>query len=238
MSGIYLISNTGIITEFDVDTIPNSLNIYFEVYIYTPAQTPAVLSAFANWTSNPKTDPKSNIAIRVQQAQTLLFLGYSEHTNRPAVFNEFYKIIPLRTEAPPFNGTLLDLTLSPAANAPNPGNTISKPFTHTVPDDKFLLEQYQLYLKLSADLPPNMLFSFDPQPMLPNFVKQSNAHYGGNLFNLKPVPQICMFFLLSASSRFPTATSTFPLCCSVRIRAFHVVDQTEKINTNFFFSQG
>ncbi|KAF4636553.1 hypothetical protein G7Y89_g1531 [Cudoniella acicularis] len=202
------ITNFGIVTEFDLDTIPNSNNIYFEIYLYTPENTPAVLSAFANWTSNPNTDIKSNIEIRVQNTQTLAFLGYSEPTFRPAVFNEFYKIPVLSTESGPTNGTLLDVVASPAANAPNPGNTISKPFVHTIPNDKFLLEQYQLYLNLSANLPPNMLYSFDPQAVLPNLVTQSNAHYGGNLFNLEPVPQMWINIVMDYLSPENTTLAT------------------------------
>ena len=180
-------------TEFDLDTIPQANQIYYEIHIYNPSDTTALLKAYANWTVNPKTDIKSNIQLQIRNTITTLFIGYAEHANKPAVFNEFYKITPKFTLFGPTNGTVVDVANSPAANTVSPGNALSKTYSHTISDSAFLLEQYQLFLNISSNLPPGTAMSFNPQAILPNFVTLSNSKNGGNLLNLKPAPQMCKF---------------------------------------------
>lgn len=184
----------GIVTEFDIETISDVNGIYYEIYLYAPSDTPAVLQAFAKWTMDA--DIKSNVEIQIQNKVTLVFLGYSEHTNKPATFNDFYKLTPIQTMFGPTNGSVVSLTNSPVASRPPPGISYSSVFSHEVKDSKFLLEQYALYLNLSANLPDGMTMSFNPQAIIPNLVKENNARNGGNILNLSPVPQMCRSFLL------------------------------------------
>ncbi|RDL32636.1 uncharacterized protein BP5553_09092 [Venustampulla echinocandica] len=181
-------ANYGIVTEFDIETISNGNAIYYEIYLYAPSDTPAILEAFSNWTINA--DIKSNVEVQIQNKITLVFLGYAEPANKPATFNDFYKVTPIKTMFGPTNASVISLTNSPAASRPPPGFSYSSVFSHEVRDSKFLLEQYALYLNLSANLPDDMTMSFNPQAVIPNLVKESNTRNGGNILNLSPVPQM------------------------------------------------
>ncbi|TAQ84222.1 hypothetical protein B7494_g7451 [Chlorociboria aeruginascens] len=183
--------NFGVVTEFDLQTIPNSNDIYYEIYLFPTNDTAGLLEAVANWTNNPNTDPKANIELQVMSDFNLLFLGYSQHTQPPPDFLPFRKFTPSTTIFGPTNGTINDVVNSPAADGPPPGNTYTVSYTHKVPDSTFLLEAYNIWLNSTSQLQDGMVMSFNPQSVLPNFVQQSNANNGGNLWNLEPVPQLC-----------------------------------------------
>lgn len=181
------LTNLGVVTEFDM--ITNDYNkAYYEVYLYKPADTPAVLKAYANYLSNPNVDPKSQAAVQVNPTYTFAFLGYIGTANRPAMFNEFYKIPVLSTVAPPTNGTINQLIF--LGSAPAPGNSYVSSFTHKVVSPDFYLDSFQTYLAINKTLPAGIAYTYQPQGVTPNLVDVGLAvNPSGNLLGIEKTPQ-------------------------------------------------
>lgn len=182
---------SGVVTEFDVMT-NNFTEIYYEIYLYTPANTPALIQAYGNYLANENSDINSNVEIDVTANYSLAFLGYNAHTNKPAVFDAFYQIPAMSTVFPPTNGTPNDVIFGVDGNATPTGSTYGSTFSHRVTDGAFMLESYQTFLDLNARLPPSMHFNYIPQGITPNLVSEGNSRNGGNMLNIAPTPQACM----------------------------------------------
>ena len=166
-------------------------NIYYEIYLYAPNSTAALIDAYGNYLSDPATDVNSNVELEIAANFTLAFYGYNAHTNRPKVFDPFYKIPTASTFFPPTNGTVNDIVFGVDGNATAVGSTYGSTFSHKVPNGKFMQESYQTYLGLKAKLPRGMNFYYIPQGITPNLVKEGNARNGGNLLGLTATPQAC-----------------------------------------------
>ena len=172
----------------------SNTQIYYEIYLYDPERTPAILEAYSNYLTNPEVDLNSSVEIQVAPGFSLIFLGYNGHTNRPVIFNEFYAIPTRSTFFPPTNGTFNDVVFGVDGNATSPGSTYSITFSHKLINANFLLESYQAYRNLSATLPPGLTFYYVPQGITPNLVTQGKARNGGNVLGLTATPQICTCF--------------------------------------------
>ena len=95
---------SGVITEFDLVTVPN--DGYYELRAVGFNDTSAQLGAYGEYLASPSTDPKTTIEIQVQMNQfTTFFLGYAEPTSTSKDFARFAKV-PAKVEIPPTNGTL------------------------------------------------------------------------------------------------------------------------------------
>lgn len=183
------LTNMGIVTAFDLKTYPY-YDIYIEIYLYNQTNTPALLTAYANYLSKPNVDPLSQVAVQVTPKFTLGFYGYIGKANRPAIFNEFYKIPVTTTFSPPTNGTFTDLIFGFYGNAVSPGSSYSASLSHKVVSPQFFQDSYQEYLALSANLPPTVSFNYEPQGVTPNLIAAGRAaNPGGNLLGLESTPQ-------------------------------------------------
>lgn len=101
--------STGIVTRFELYTIPVK-NIWYQVEIYTPAQVPALLDAFAQWQAEGASDVKGTVALIIGLETTTLELIYSAPAEKPAAFAPFYDIPAAVIAVPPTNGTVVSLT--------------------------------------------------------------------------------------------------------------------------------
>ena len=168
-----------------------STDIYYEIYLYAPNSTTALIEAYGNYLSNPATDANSIVELDITANYTLVFYGYNAHTNRPKVFEPFYKIPTQSTFFPPTNGTVNDIVFGFDGRATSVGSTYGSTFSHKVPDGKFMLESYQTYLSMKAKLPSGMNFYYVPQGVTPNLISQGKARNGGNIMNIAATPQAC-----------------------------------------------
>ncbi|RMZ77831.1 hypothetical protein DV737_g4176, partial [Chaetothyriales sp. CBS 132003] len=179
----------GVVTDFDLETNEYT-KVYFEIYLYSPSNTSAVLQAYANYMANPNTDVNTNVEIQVTANFTLVFLGYNGWTNKSVDFEPFYTIPPLATYFPPTNGTINDVVFGVSGNAKSVGSTYDASLAHEVGNGSLLLDSYQIFLDLNQNLPSGMYFSYAPQGISPNLVNYGKLKNGGNLLNLQAVPQI------------------------------------------------
>ena len=180
----------GIVTTFDLMTYPY-YDIYIELYLYSGANTPALLTAYANYLSHPNVDPLSQVAVQVTPNFTIGFYGYIGKANRPSIFNEFYKIPVMTTFAPPTNGTFDNLIFGFYGNATSFGSSYSAALSHKVVSPQILLDGYQTYLDLSKGLPSTVSFNWVPQGVTPNLVKAGlAANPSGNLLGIQSTPQV------------------------------------------------
>lgn len=178
-------------TEFEVLTNTNT-DIYYEIYFYTPENTPALLRAYANYLVN-SSDTHSDFQIELRANYSLGFYGYNIHAERPAAFEEFYQIPTQSTFFPPTNGTFNDVIFGVDGYETSIGSTYGGTFSHRVLDADFLLDSYQTFNDLGAQVPSNAVFTYVPQGVTPNLVEQGRSQNGGNLLNLVATPQVCPF---------------------------------------------
>ncbi|KAI5779347.1 putative 6-hydroxy-D-nicotine oxidase [Geopyxis carbonaria] len=83
--------NFGIVTRFDLLTVPIN-NIWFAVYSYPAASTPAALQAFVEYQTSGSADTKSSLTFLATPSATLVFLVYSSPVATPAAFAPFYAL--------------------------------------------------------------------------------------------------------------------------------------------------
>ena len=178
------------------------MDIYYEIYTYDAENTPAVIQAYGNYLANPNFDSNSNVEIDVTTTYSLAFLGYNGRTNKPAIFDEFYKIPIKSTIFPPTNGTVNDIVFGVDGNAVSVGSTYESTFSHKITDPAFMLKSYQIFLEFNKRLLPNMTFYYIPQGLTPSSVFAGQARNGGNMLNLASVSQACMSPSLAASLLF------------------------------------
>ncbi|KAK8100142.1 fad linked oxidase-like protein [Apiospora kogelbergensis] len=107
--------NFGIVTRFDMHTIP-STDLWYTAYMYSPDKAPELLDSMAQWQQEGAADLRSSAIFSIGLDSVLVLLTYGAHTTAtPAAFEPFYRVAPLVTAIPPTNGTvrsLYDLTSS------------------------------------------------------------------------------------------------------------------------------
>lgn len=184
------LTQLGIVTEFEVQTIPSN-QVYYEIYTYSPENTPALLKAYGEFVADPDTDPASNVGIRVDSRASLAFYGYDGPKNRPAIFNKFYSIPVTSTIFPPTNGSINDVLFRLSQTRRSTSSTYGSSFSHRLTNTSFLAESYEVYRDLVPKLPPGMSLIYAPQGVYPSLVDIANSKNGGNILNLVATPQNC-----------------------------------------------
>ena len=106
--------NFGIVTGYDLYTVPDVYQVWGEILVFHPDQALDVLDAFAEWQQNgAKTDIKSHTALDISLDAVVLGLLYSsphEISTRPAAFAPFAKLTPLQVALPPINTTFASVS--------------------------------------------------------------------------------------------------------------------------------
>ncbi|CAG8908832.1 unnamed protein product [Penicillium egyptiacum] len=182
------LNNFGIVTEYDLTT-NSGIDIYYEIKMYTAANTPAVLAAYGTYLLNA--DINSNVEIQINPSYTLVFYGYLGHVSAPTDFDPFSDIPVASTMYPPTNGSLTELLLTiSSAGLTSAGVSYSGTFSFKVTDSTFLQDTYSTYLEAAASLPSGAVLSYVPQGVIPNVVTQGKSQNGGNLLGLEATPQV------------------------------------------------
>ncbi|PFH57059.1 hypothetical protein XA68_15576 [Ophiocordyceps unilateralis] len=103
-------ANFGIVTKFELDTIPID-KIWYEVLALAKDQALDALDALAKWQlQEGSLDTKGNIVFSVSLDAVLLAFIYTEpQVSRPKCFAPFYNLSPARTIVPATNGTFSSL---------------------------------------------------------------------------------------------------------------------------------
>ncbi|KAF2237141.1 putative 6-hydroxy-D-nicotine oxidase [Viridothelium virens] len=102
-------SNFGIVTRFDVYTVPVK-HIWYEVQTYPLDQADTVLDAFAQWQMHGAPDVKGTVALIMGLDVLTVGLLYSTPAERPECFSTFYGLPGMTAVIPGMNGTLNALT--------------------------------------------------------------------------------------------------------------------------------
>ncbi|KAF2710660.1 FAD linked oxidase-like protein [Pleomassaria siparia CBS 279.74] len=102
-------SNFGIVTKFDIFTIPVH-DIWYQVSIYTADQANACIDAFTEWQLEGSSDLKSTVAMIIGLDTITVGLLYSTTTASPNVFEPFNKLTPAVVAVPATNGTVHSFT--------------------------------------------------------------------------------------------------------------------------------
>ncbi|KAL9115567.1 MAG: hypothetical protein Q9187_007280 [Circinaria calcarea] len=184
-------SNFGIVTQFDLYTIPVK-NIWYQVEIYTTDQVPALLDAFAQWQENGALDVKSTVALIVGLQSTTLGLIYSAPAMKPAAFAPFYDIPAAVVAVPPTNGTVLSLTQILGTTFTNDLMRHDYRGASSKIDAQLYKDVYAFWREQAAAVysatGANMTFTLQPIPV--NLVDQGIAK-GGNPLGLPKVNHQC-----------------------------------------------
>lgn len=105
-------SNFGIVTRFDLYTVPLR-DIWYQASVYSVDQADAILEAYAKWQLNEgAVDTKATIGLGIGLDVISVGLVYAEPAYRPSVFAPLYELEPLAlaVAVPPTNGTVSLLT--------------------------------------------------------------------------------------------------------------------------------
>ncbi|OTA83396.1 hypothetical protein M434DRAFT_400692 [Hypoxylon sp. CO27-5] len=102
--------NFGIVTRFDVYTIPVN-EIWYQLTVYGPDQASSILDVFAEWQLNEgSSDLKANIILSLGTDSHVLGLVYSAPAAQtPSAFAPFSALEPLQVVVPATNGTFTTL---------------------------------------------------------------------------------------------------------------------------------
>ncbi|KAM7211278.1 hypothetical protein V8F06_013335 [Rhypophila decipiens] len=101
--------NFGIVTGYDLYTVPDVYHVWVELLIFPPDQATDVLDALAEWQYDGAiNDIKSHTGLEIGLDVVSLGLFYTapHRTSRPAAFYPFSKLTPLQVALPPTNMTL------------------------------------------------------------------------------------------------------------------------------------
>ncbi|KAH7014660.1 hypothetical protein B0J12DRAFT_611307 [Macrophomina phaseolina] len=190
------LSNFGIITEFEVMT-SDVVDINYEVSLYSPNSTKAVLEAYIDFLhENNNGTGDSSVQIEVTQNYTLIFFGHVGHVNSTPEFEPFRSIPVLKTFIAPTNGTVNSLLFATAGqsgqagSSESPGSYYGTSLSHKIPDANVTLEAYYAYLAAANTLEAGMAMIFAPQGFTAGTVRAGKERNGGNLLGLYEGPQM------------------------------------------------
>ncbi|KAK3302658.1 uncharacterized protein B0T15DRAFT_562614 [Chaetomium strumarium] len=181
-------SNFGIVTRFDLTTIPVR-HVYAEILVISSDETPAFLRALAAWQLGPGgSDERATvIAVSTISGTTVGFLYSQPVATRPAAFAAFANLTVLATALPPTNLT------APAMMAAAAGQTSKAPLRHdyraatTHVDGELYVDMYRFWAARAAvvhrQTGANQTFVL--QPIAPSLV-QRGLDRGGNALGLRP----------------------------------------------------
>lgn len=112
--------NFGIVTRYDLYTVPSIFIIWGTVLVYLVDQAADVLAAFAEWERIGASDTKSSVALSIALDSITIGLMYSEPvSDTPDAFSSFSKLTPLAVISPPTNFTMPEVSQFLSASFPD-----------------------------------------------------------------------------------------------------------------------
>lgn len=82
---------TGIVTEFELETVPVG-QIWYQAHLYAPSENGKLLKAVREYQVAAEDDDHASIAFSLSYDHTFVAFVYSKPIERPAVFGMFYNI--------------------------------------------------------------------------------------------------------------------------------------------------
>ncbi|KAJ4348483.1 uncharacterized protein N0V89_009858 [Didymosphaeria variabile] len=185
----------GIITEFEVMT-SNIVDINYEVSLYAPNSTRAILKAYVDFLHEVEGGTgDASIQLEMTPDHTLVFYGHVGHVSSAPEFAPFRSIPVMTPFIPPTNGTVAQLLFAAEGssgqgpNGASPGSYYGTSVAQKVPDANLTLEAYNEYLAAASILEPGMRLVFSPQGFTSGLVRSGRARNGGNVMGLFEGPQ-------------------------------------------------
>ncbi|KAI8623064.1 hypothetical protein F5Y19DRAFT_468801 [Xylariaceae sp. FL1651] len=112
--------NFGIVTRYDLYTVPSIFNVWGTVLVYPVDQAPDVLAAFAEWEKTGASDTKTSVSLSIALDFITVGLMYSEPVSAtPDAFSSFSKLTPLAVVSPPTNFTMPEVSRYSRCNGAN-----------------------------------------------------------------------------------------------------------------------
>ncbi|KAK8040185.1 FAD-binding domain-containing protein [Apiospora rasikravindrae] len=101
-------ANFGIVTGFDVDTIPAN-ELWYALTTYPSSHAEEVLDAMARWQLHGAHDLRASVQLVMGLDSIIVLLCYSEVASHPASFEPFYRLPGGQVVIPPTNSTFHSL---------------------------------------------------------------------------------------------------------------------------------
>lgn len=189
-------ANFGIVTAFDIETVPNS-EVWYELLLFAPNQTEALLAASMEYAAAAEEDPNAGLIFTITPSATVLGFVYAKPVVRPAVFDAFLRnddgnLTPL---APYINSSISSLvemhdafaSLAPATKARYMILSVAHEW-----DLPTMKKGYTTFLDLSSRVAAefNTTMTLGVQPWTRSAVRRG-IETDGNPLGLKDLPQNC-----------------------------------------------
>lgn len=191
--GSHSIWSTGIVTRFDLATIPVH-TVYVEVLAYAAAETPSVLRALAAWQLGAgASDVRATVmVISSLSATTVGFVFSQPVAKRPDAFAAFADIPVLETALPPTNLSALQLMEVGAVLANDARQRHDYRSIATQIDGDLYVDMFNFWEERAAAVhnKTGANQTFVLQPVTPNFI-QRGIDNGGNALGLHPSNMSC-----------------------------------------------
>ncbi|KAK8085978.1 FAD linked oxidase-like protein [Apiospora phragmitis] len=97
-------ANFGIVTRFDVDTIPTN-EMWYYLTTYPSSQAEDILDAMVRWQRHGAHDLRASVQLVIGLDSIVVLLCYSEVASHPASFEPFYELRGGQVVLPPTNST-------------------------------------------------------------------------------------------------------------------------------------
>lgn len=180
--------NFGIVTRFDVYTIPVD-EIWYQIAIYSADQGDAILDIFAKWQlKEGSSDPKANIILSLGTESHVIGLIYSAPTNGlPSAFAPFSDLEILMAAVPATNGTFATLNAALAPFIPTEHLRHDYMGASSLVDAQLYKDVYSFWLDraVSAHQTTGANLTFVLQHVASSMATQGIAR-GGNPLNIHP----------------------------------------------------
>lgn len=191
-------ANFGVVTAFDIETVPNS-EVWYEVLLFAPSQTQALLAASVEYAAAAEDDPNAGLIFTITPSATVLGLVYAKPVVRPPVFEAFIgnrdgELTPLASY---INSTISSWVEMHDAFASLGPATTAKYMILSVAhewDLPTMKEGYATFLGLSSRVAAqfNATMTLGVQPWTRSAVRRG-VETGGNPLGLKDVSQNCKY---------------------------------------------
>ncbi|KAK4207586.1 hypothetical protein QBC37DRAFT_487404 [Rhypophila decipiens] len=185
--------NFGIVTGYDLYTVPDVYHVWVELLIFHPDQATDVLDALAEWQDDGAiNDIKSHTGLEIGLDVVSLGLFYTapHRTSRPAAFSPFSKLTPLQVALPPTNMTFAVLSQLLEVEFPVSDGRYDYRGASSLPDANLTKKVYRFWRQeaLAAREATGVTQSFVIQHVTENLVKMGSQR-GGNPLNLQRAAQ-------------------------------------------------
>ncbi|XXH06068.1 hypothetical protein Hte_012513 [Hypoxylon texense] len=124
-------------------------NIWYRNVVYSSSDPRAIFDAFVAVQKSMEKDPKAGIQMSCGPASFTVAFVYGEHTDDPAVFAPFDRLVPTAERTPPTNGTALEFIRlqTPPQSELNSRDTVG---VTTLLDTDLYLDIYKQYLATAS----------------------------------------------------------------------------------------